>query len=299
MNLATRFQVLFAVLGLAACQTGQEQLSTQALRVATYNIRLDTDSDGENAWAYRRSDLAALIQFYDPDVFGMQEVLPSQLGDLKIDLGDYVFVGVGRDDGAEQGEHASIAYRLDRFESSDQGTFWLSETPNLPSVGWDAAFPRIVTWTRLTHLQSGTKLLVLNSHWDHVGAEARLRSGRMMHEWIAEHRRACESVVVLGDFNSVPGEASYEALLGADPGSLANTMDISRSPPFGPPGTYNGFDVTKADPRPIDHVLVSRDVQVLRHGVITQQSAGRLPSDHFPVIVDLDVLPCRSKSEPG
>ncbi|KJS27284.1 MAG: hypothetical protein VR75_03815 [Hyphomonadaceae bacterium BRH_c29] len=284
---------------MAACQTGQEQLSTQALRVATYNIRLDTDSDGENAWAYRRSDLAALIQFYDPDVFGMQEVLPSQLGDLKIDLGDYVFVGVGRDDGAEQGEHASIAYRLDRFESSDQGTFWLSETPNLPSVGWDAAFPRIVTWTRLTHLQSGTKLLVLNSHWDHVGAEARLRSGRMMHEWIAEHRRACESVVVLGDFNSVPGEASYEALLGADPGSLANTMDISRSPPFGPPGTYNGFDVTKADPRPIDHVLVSRDVQVLRHGVITQQSAGRLPSDHFPVIVDLDVLPCRSKSEPG
>ncbi|MBA3067853.1 MAG: endonuclease/exonuclease/phosphatase family protein [Hyphomonas sp.] len=298
MNLATRFQVLFAVLGLAACQTGQEQLSTQALRVATYNIRLDTDSDGENAWAYRRSDVAALIQFYDPDVFGMQEVLPSQLGDLKIDLGDYVFVGVGRDDGAEQGEFASIAYRRDRFESSDQGTFWLSETPNLPSVGWDAAFPRIVTWTRLTHLPSGTKLLVLNSHWDHVGGEARLHSGRMIHRWIAEHHRVCESVVVLGDFNSVPSDASYEALLGADSGFLADTIDISRSPPFGPKGTYNGFDINRSDPEPIDHVLVSRDVQVLRHGVITQQSAGRLPSDHYPIIVDIGVPRCGRNGEP-
>jgi endonuclease/exonuclease/phosphatase family metal-dependent hydrolase len=298
-NLATRLQVLLAVFGLAACQTGQEPLPTQAIRVATYNIRLDTVSDGENAWPNRRGDVAALVRFYDLDVFGMQEVRSNQLGDLKRDLEDYVFVGVGRDDGAEQGEFSSIAYRRDRFESSDKGTFWLSETPGLPSVGWDAAFPRIVTWTRLTHLQSGTKLLVLNSHWDHVGGKARLNSGRMIHKWIAEHHRVCESVVLLGDFNAVPSDASYQALLGADPGSLADTIDISRSTPFGPPGTYNGFDINKADPEPIDHVLVSRDVQVLRHGVITQQSAGRLPSDHYPVIVDIDVPRCGRNAEPG
>jgi endonuclease/exonuclease/phosphatase family metal-dependent hydrolase len=274
---------------VAGCATGARQEAR--LRAMTYNIRLDTEADGPNAWPYRREAVSALTRFYDPDIVGMQEVRVHQLRQLQEDLGDYVFLGVSRDDGEEGGEFSPLAFDGGRFSLVDNGTFWLSETPMRPSKSWDAAFPRLVTWARLQEKVSGGRILALNTHWDHLGVEARLESGRMIRDWITESRAPCETVVLLGDFNATPDEPSYQALTGA--GALRPAKDISETPPFGPPGTFNGFDIMRAAAAPIDHILVSEGVRVFRYGVITQHSEGRLPSDHYPVLADFAPAACR------
>src|SRR5688572_20116938 len=145
--------LLFALLALlfaAPASAGNAEL-----RVMTYNIRLDLESDGLNAWPHRRHAVSALIRFYEPDILGMQEVRVHQRDQLKDDLPEYAFLGVGRDDGVEGGEFSSLAYRRDRYRVTDSGNFWLSQTPDTPSRGWDAAYIRIATWARLRERESG------------------------------------------------------------------------------------------------------------------------------------------------
>jgi endonuclease/exonuclease/phosphatase family metal-dependent hydrolase len=284
--------VLVALTFLFAPFSSARAQDSAAIRVMTYNIRLDTEADGANAWPHRRAALSGLLRFYAPDIFGLQEVRLHQRDQLIADLGDYVFLGVGRDDGREGGEFSSLAFRRDRFRLIEQGGFWLSPTPDRPSRGWDAAFPRIVTWARLHDRRSGRRILALDTHWDHVGVEARLASGQMIRDWIAAQRTACENVVLLGDFNAPPSEASYRALVQS--GELLDAKSVSETPPFGPAGTFNGFDIIRADAQAIDHVLISEGVRVLRHGVLTQHDAGRLPSDHYPVLADIIAPRCHA-----
>lgn len=272
-----------AALILAGGAQGAAAGEADNLRVMTYNIRLDTADDGANAWPHRRTAVAALLRFYTPDLFGLQEVRLHQRDQLAADLPSYTLLGVGRDDGRDGGEFASLAFRTARFRLIGHGDFWLSPTPATPSVGWDAAYPRLATWARLADRRTGRRLLVLNTHWDHVGVTARLNSARLIRAWLNGERRRCESVVVLGDFNATREEASLREL-SADYG---DALMLSRSPPFGPAGTFNGFDILHVDAAPIDHVLVSSDVRVERYGVLTQHDAGRLPSDHYPVLADL------------
>ena len=288
-----RISVAISLFILSACASDPSK--STMLRFSTYNIRLDTASDGENAWPNRKDSVTSLMQFYAPDVFGMQEVRQNQLAELKSRLNAYDFVGVGRDDGREGGEFSSLAFRRDRFELVGQGTFWLSSTPNEPSIGWGAAFPRIVTWAHLKERQSGAVILVLNTHWDHAEHRARLESGRLIRQWIGANRAPCESVVLLGDFNATPEEDSYGKLVEPGDSALADAMNRSETPPFGPIGTFNGFDIESAPSEAIDHIFVSKGVRILRHGTITQQEAGRLPSDHYPVIVDALVPNCEKR----
>lgn len=262
------------------------------IRVMSYNIRLDTEADGANAWPHRRAALSGLMRFYAPDIFGMQEVRLHQRDQLAAELSGYVFLGFGRDDGRDGGEFSSLAYRRDRFRLTAQGGFWLSPTPDRPSRGWDAAYPRIVTWARLHDLRSGRRILTLNTHWDHVGLEARRESGAMIRDWIEAHRASCESVVLIGDLNAPPSEESYQMLVGS--GALLDSKGLSQTSPFGPAGTFNGFDILRADSAPIDHILVSAGVRVFRHGVLTQHEGGRLPSDHYPVLADIVAPRCRA-----
>lgn len=290
-NMMRRVVLLAAVILLALYSSAQAK-DAAAIRAMSYNIRLDTEADGANAWPHRRAALSGLMRFYAPDIFGMQEVRLHQRDQLAADLGDYVFLGVGRDDGREGGEFSSLAYRRDRFRLIAQGGFWLSPTPDRPSRGWDAAYPRIVTWARLRDRHSGRAILTLNTHWDHVGLEARLASGRMIRDWIEAERRACESVLLLGDFNATPSEASHQAL--TQSGALRDARSASETPPFGPAGTFNGFDIMRADAAPIDHILVSRGIRVVRYGVLTQHDGGRLPSDHYPVLADIVTPRCRA-----
>lgn len=278
-----RLCALAALLTLGACATAIERDMT--LRAMTYNIRLDTEADGANAWPHRREQVYALIRFYAPDLIGMQEVKLHQRDQLAANMPDYAFLGVGRDDGAEGGEFSPLAYRRDRFDLVETGAFWLSPTPLQPSIGWDAAFPRLVTWARLRLRNGDGQVLALSTHWDHVGLTARANSATLIRAWLGEHRRTCESVVLMGDLNAPPDEGSVQLLVAS--GGLRDARSLSANPPFGPLGTFNGFDVAREEPAPIDYVLVSEGVLVTRYGVITQQQGGRLPSDHYPVLADM------------
>lgn len=251
----------------------------------TYNIRLDIASDGDNAWPHRRAALTGLIAYYAPDIVGMQEVLLHQKRAIEADLPDYAFVGAARDDGREAGEFSPVGYRTARFALRESGTFWLSPTPEVPGKGWDAAYPRVATWARLVERRSGRRLLVLNTHFDHVGAVAKLESARQIGRWIAANQRKEEGMVILGDFNSPTASPPYAAMV--EGGALRDTLTISRTPHFGPLGTFTAFNIEQLPDRPIDHIFVGDGVAVLRHATLTQQTGGKLPSDHYPVLADL------------
>jgi endonuclease/exonuclease/phosphatase family metal-dependent hydrolase len=255
----------------------------------TYNIRLDVASDGDNAWPQRRSTLTGLIAYYAPDLVGMQEVLPHQKQAVEADLPAYHFVGVARDDGRDKGEYSPLGFRRDRFALIASGTFWLSPTPEVPGKGWDAAYPRIASWARLKDKAAKRSLLIVNTHMDHVGMTARLEGARQIRRWIASQRKAGETLVLMGDFNSPTNSPAYAAIVEPGAGALRDTLTISRTPHFGPLGTFTAFKIAQVEPAPIDHIFVSDDVTVLRHATLTQQIGGKLPSDHYPVLADLCV----------
>lgn len=282
-----RWLALFFAALLALPAAARER--TDRYSAMTYNIRLDIASDGDNAWVHRRKALTGLVAYYAPDLVGMQEVLLGQKRDIEADLPGYAFVGVGRDDGKDKGEFSPLGYRRDRFALVASGTFWLSPTPDVPGKGWDAAYPRVASWARLTDKAAKRSLLVVNTHMDHVGLTARIEGAKLIRNWVAGHRKDDDTVVLMGDFNSPTGSPAYAAITEAGAGALRDTLTISRTPHFGPLGTFTAFKVEQVEPAPIDHIFVGDGVTVLRHATLTQQTGGKLPSDHYPVLADLCV----------
>ena len=281
---------LASIVAAAACSSVTP--APDAVRAMTYNIRLDTEADGENAWPFRRQAVAELVRYFAPDIVGFQEVRVHQLEALEADLPAYRFIGVGRDDGVRAGEFSPLAFLKERYDLIGNGHFWLSETPATPSVGFDAAFPRLATWAHLEDRKTGTAILAVNTHFDHVGVSARLEGAKLIRTFILENRKPCEAAILAGDFNATPDEASYQAIVTAGGGFLEDSRTVSRTPPFGPAGTFNGFDIFAKQSSPIDHIFVDKHARVARHGVITQHDEGRLPSDHYPVIADIDPPGC-------
>ena len=264
---------------------------TQPLRLMTYNIRLDLASDGVNAWANRRDWVAAQVLWLRPDIFGMQEVLPNQKADLAAALPRYRLFGGGRD-GNEAGEASPIGFDTQRFQFEDGGMFWLSPTPEVPSKGWDAAYRRVVTWARLRVKGTRLDVLAVNTHWDHIGVVARQQSSAQMSRWIADHARRCDQVLVFGDFNSELDSAEMRGLTQGTLG-IRDARAASKSAPFGPVGTFNDFMPAPAESKTIDHLLIDKRIDVNAYAVISQVIDGRVPSDHFPVLVDLTLARCR------
>lgn len=282
------------VLVLAACVQLAQAASPptgEPLRAMTYNIRLDLASDGPNAWAGRKTMVAGMIRYEAPDVIGLQEVLLHQKRDLQAALPAYAFVGVGRDDGAEGGEFSPVGWRRDRFELIETATFWLSPTPWKPGKAWDAAYPRIATWAVLRDRRSGRHIRIINTHFDHVGVEARTRSAALIAEWTARHVAKGQPVIAMGDFNTSADTPPMVLLAEPARSGLQLARSISAEPPFGPAGTFNAFCIDADEALAIDHVLVSPAFAVQRYAVLTQHWNGRLPSDHYPVVVDLIFRP--------
>lgn len=178
---------------------GQQDLD---LKIGSYNIRYDNEGDRENgdSWDDRLPVIVSLLEWEDVDVFGAQEVLVDQLDDMKEKLKDYDAYGVGRDDGKEKGEFAPVFYKTDKFTLLDSGDFWLSETPEKPSKGWDAALPRICSWVKLEEKDTGKKFWFFNLHMDHVGIQAREKSSELVVEKIKE-MAGDETAFLTGDFN--------------------------------------------------------------------------------------------------
>jgi len=195
----------------------------------------------------------------------MQEVLKSQFDDLSNRLSrDYGCIGVGRNDGKTSGEYAPIFYKKDRFILLDSGCFWLSETPDKPSVGWDAKYPRICSWAQLQDRNTGNTLYFLNTHFDHVGKQARKESACMIVKWIRRHSD-CGETILVGDFNVDQRSESYRELVKT--GFLTDSFEAAPIR-MAATGTVNGFDPQRWTGQRIDHVLVTRGIEVLRYGLL-------------------------------
>jgi endonuclease/exonuclease/phosphatase family metal-dependent hydrolase len=231
-----------------------------------------------------------LIRFHEVDAVGVQEALLHQLADLEQRLPGFGRVGVGRADGREAGEYSAILYRTARLQLLESATFWLSPTPEIPgSKGWDTAIERIATWARFRDRETGCELVHLNTHFDHIGEEARRESARLIRRRL---RRIANGlpVVVTGDLNAVPTSVPYRILTSDTlPDAIRPLVDafrVSEQPHYGPISTWTAFRAIEPDRR-IDYVLVSSDVRVERHGILPDSWDGRFPSDHLPVLASV------------
>lgn len=252
-----------------------------SINVATFNLRLNIPTDGENAWPKRKEFVKKLIRYHEFDIFGTQEGFIGQLEYLD-EMEDYSFVGVGRDDGKKVGEHSAIFYRVNRFELIGNGDFWLSETPDVPSYGWDAKYRRICSWAKFNDMKTGRDFYFFCVHFDHEAEEARIQSGMLMVQKIKQI--AGESpVICVGDFNSTPNTGQIQKMKSL----LNDSYEISNTPPYGPVGTFNHFRMDSPQDERIDYIFVSKHFDVLKYGVLTDNINQHYPSDHFPVVVKL------------
>lgn len=280
--LLTLMALLTAVTMVFAKNTGNE------MNVASYNIRMDTSQDGDNQWSNRKDLAANVIKFYDVDVFGAQEVLHHQLTELLVRLPGYGYVGVGREDGKTKGEYAPIFYKTDRFNVVKSGNFWLAEDMNaVGKKGWDAACERVATWAILQDKESGKKFFFLNTHLDHMGKVARHEGASLVLEQVKKLSEGLPAIVT-GDFNAGPEEDPIRVLTRkSDPRHLTHTRTIAPLK-YGPEWTFHDYGRIPNEKREwIDYIFVKGNINVLRHGVLTETLNNLYPSDHCPILSTL------------
>ena len=241
--------------------------SAHELNVASFNIRNNSPKDYEknDGWDQRKAILCDMINLEAFDIFGSQEVTKVQLDEMLAMLPDYDYIGVGRDYGDDRGEFCPIFYRKEVFEKLDGGTFWLSPTPDVPSKGWDAKYKRICTWGHFRHKASGKKICFMNVHFDHRGVQARIESAKLMLDYI---KKSCKGmrVIVSGDYNVNQTSDSYKVL--ANSKILKDSYDAAAMR-FEPTGTFNGFNPRCYTTHRIDHLFVSKKLEVSRWGVLS------------------------------
>ncbi|WP_178983366.1 endonuclease/exonuclease/phosphatase family protein [Winogradskyella helgolandensis] len=254
----------------------------QDFSIMSYNIKLDYPKEGENSWTNRKPFFINQLKFYEPDVLGVQEAMPNQMKDMDSLLVDYSYVGVGRDDGKDAGEYSALFYKTDKFNIIKSGTFWLSDTPQEVSMGWDAVCNRVCTYALFQEKISGKIFWVFNTHFDHIGKEARKNSAVVIIEKIKELNTENYPVVLTGDFNMEPNHDSIKFIKT----KLKDSKKIAKLT-FGPEGTFNGFHFDKPVTRRIDFIFVSENVDVSKYAVLSDNWNLHYPSDHLPILVTL------------
>jgi endonuclease/exonuclease/phosphatase family metal-dependent hydrolase len=259
-------------------------LQAQPLTVATFNLRYNNPHDTGNLWKERAPVVSALIRFHDFDVVGTQEGYQVQLDDLIANLPEYRCYGLGRDDGAEKGEHSAILFKKDKFKLLQKGDFWLSQTPEKPSLGWDATCcNRICSWVYLQDVRSKKKFYFFNAHYDHQGVVAREESSKLI---LAKIKSIAGkgAVILTGDLNGGHNSSWYKRV--ANSKILKDTF--TQTPhPYMNQGSFNDFGKNLQDNDIIDHVFTTPVFKTERWGVLTDTYHGKYPSDHFPVVAKL------------
>ncbi|QTD38652.1 endonuclease/exonuclease/phosphatase family protein [Polaribacter batillariae] len=274
--------LLTIVVIFASCSPEKE---LENLKVITYNLRLDVASDGENAWANRSDYLISQIKFYEPTVFGTQEGKPNQIAEMQEKLTHYNYIGTGRD-GENKGEYSAIFYDKRKVKFSNVKTFWLSQTPEKNSKGWDAAYPRICTYGLMTVLNSDKKIWFFNTHLDHKGTQAQLKGMKLIETEIKKINTKNYPVIITGDFNVEPNSELISSLKN----NFSDTKELAGENVFGSEGTFNGFKFHEPITRRIDYIMLSKNsnLKVKKYAVLTDSKNLKYPSDHFPVFAEIE-----------
>jgi endonuclease/exonuclease/phosphatase family metal-dependent hydrolase len=251
----------------------------------SFNIRYGTANDGENSWPSRNQLVMDVIADHDPDILGIQEALEFQLDELKQNLGGYRMIGVGRDDGIAAGEFAAILYRSSRFEVLESGTFWFSDTPEVPgSTSWGNNVTRICTWASMREKSTGLQFFAYNVHFDHESQPSRERSSQLLAARI-NARSSQSPFIVTGDFNAGEENPAMLLLLGE-----GQQIDLGTGYPF------NAFRGERTGEK-IDAVLVSSDWHVSKAAIVRTAVDERYPSDHFPVVATISLPQITGETE--
>lgn len=255
-------------------------------KAMTFNIRYNNPDDGENWWENRKGDVVKLLTYYQPDFFGTQEGLLEQLNFIDDELPMYNYVGVGRDDGAQKGEFTAIFYNVKKYELIKTETFWLSETPDKISVGWDASMERICTYGAFKNLEDKAIVHVFNGHFDHIGPEARKRSAMVMKQKINQLKILEEPIIVMGDFNCEETDEPIQVFNSFLDDGISN----SQNGLYGPSGTFNGFDKNMVPQNRIDYIFTKNitTIKNYRH-VNDKRNNGLCISDHLPVLIEFEI----------
>ncbi|MFC4314453.1 endonuclease/exonuclease/phosphatase family protein [Steroidobacter flavus] len=252
------------------------------LRVMTFNVRLLTGNDGANKWDARRDLVAEMLRSEDPDVIGTQELFKQQGDDIVERLPEFVWFGVGRR-GGDEDEHMGVFYRKDRLRVLASGNFWLSDTPDVVgSRTWGNLYPRMVTWARFERIADGARFTFYNTHFPYrdIDEPARVRCAELIRDRLAK-LPAREQVILVGDFNTTSDSRAHSSLAA----SLTDAW-IAAPKRSGPEGTFHGF--TGKPEKRIDWILF-RGVQPTSVKTVTTHRDGLYPSDHFPVVADLEL----------
>jgi len=254
---------------------------TADLKVISYNIRLGTAKDGDNSWEFRYPASSAMINDQKPDIFGVQEAYDFQVNYLEEACPDYKSVGVGREDGIHKGEHMSIFYNTKTIKLLKWGTFWLSETPDVPSKGWDAQCFRTATWALLKDKASGKKFYYVNTHLDHVGWEARKNGMKLIVDRIDKINPKGLPMVVTGDFNMRINRPEFDDMKKMMKNAREEAVKTDHHQ------TANGWGKSGPDSI-IDYVWYKGFSSCPEYETITKPYMGRqYISDHYPITATL------------
>ena len=248
---------------------------SEGLKVMSYNIRLGSANDGTNSWALRYPATAEMIEDQMPDIFGVQEALASQIRFIEDNFVDYKSVGVGREDGKKDGEHMSIFWNKKTVSLLKWGTFWLSETPEKPSMGWDAACKRTATWALMKCKKTGKKFYYVNTHLDHKGTEAQKNGLKLIVDRIDDINPEGYPMILTGDFNITPDNPNLVEL----DSKMHSVRKVAEKTDNH--DTFNGWGKGKGV---IDYIYASGFSAYPEYQTITKRYADRkFVSDHYPI----------------
>ena len=262
---------------------GFANVQGQDISVLTYNIKWDNTNDTVNNWNDRKEAMVSLLKHYQPGIIGMQEVVNGQLNYLVANLPNFASIGVGREDGKEKGEYSPILYDTELLKSLENATYWLSDTPDKISVGWDAALERICTYALFEDLKTKKQFWVFNTHFDHMGVLAREKSAALIVSKIKELNTENLPVVLMGDLNLKPDENPIQFLKK----ELVDGQSITQKTFYGPTGTFNGFEHDRNLTDRIDYIFVQNFAVESYIHIDDRMENNKHISDHLPVFAKL------------
>lgn len=270
--------LLTVILLPVAADAGKKGEESSELKVMSYNIRMGNAKDGTNSWQYRCPATIEMLKALEPDVFGIQEAFDFQIEFIEEFAEDYKSVGVGRDDGKSEGEQMRIFWNTKNVKLLKWGTFWLSETPDEPSFGWDAMCRRTATWALMKDKRTGRKFYFVNTHLDHKGVQAQKNGLQLIVDRISGINPEGYPMILTGDFNIKPGNP---ALVNLD-ARMQSTRKIAAKTDSH--NTFNGWSRTRTD-MIIDYIYVSGFSSCPEYRTVTEKYADKaFVSDHYPVI---------------